>query len=212
VSRFPSAPCRARGCREGRASRCASLYGRVLIIIAAAAFAAGCGAKAKAATDLGIPPLVMPVPPKHTLPEVEQPPLRATAAPEGALTTEAPAVKPQPTTRRSSEAELKPEPAANAAAPATASAAGPPEPARELRSGAIADERTMQGKIEDLLKSASGALSQVDTNRLTRNGKQTFNEAKSFIDTSVRMLKERRFDLALINAEKAEKAALSLRR
>ena len=136
------------------------MYGRVSIIIAAAALAAGCGAKAKAATDPGIPPLVMPVPPKHTLPEVEQPPLRATAAPEGALTAEAPAVKPQPATRRSAEAEPRPEPAA-AAAPATASAAGPPEPARELRSGAIADERAMQVKIEEMLKTASSTLNQV---------------------------------------------------
>ena len=188
------------------------MYGWVSIIIAAAALAAGCGAKAKAATDPGIPPLVMPVPPKHTLPEVEQPPLRAaTAAPEGALTAEAPAVKPQPTTRRSADAEPRPEPAA-AAAPATASAAGPPEPARELRSGAIADERAMQLKIEEMLKTASTTLSQVDPNRLTRNGKDLYKDAKGFIETSQRLLKERRFDLALAYADKAEKAAVSLRR
>jgi len=208
---FSSAPCRARACRGARPSSRAGLAGRLLSVVAAAILAVSCGAKAKATTDPGIPPLAIPAPPQHTLPAVEQPPLRASsAAPDGALTAEAPAVKPQPT-RRPAEVEPRPEPVSNASAPAAA-AAGPPEPARELRSGAIADERALQGRIEDLLKSASGALSQVDPNRLTRNGKQTFNEAKSFIDTSVRMLKERRFDLALVNAEKAEKAALSLRR
>jgi hypothetical protein len=182
-----------------------------LFVIAAATLAVGCGAKAKASTDPGIPPLVIPAPPQHTMPEVEQPPLRASSgAPDGALTAEAPAVKPPPR-QRPADIEPRSEPAANAAAPAAA-AAGPPEPLRELRSGAIADERALQAKIDELLKSASGTLNQVDPNRLTRNGKQTFSDAKGFIETSVKMQKERRFDLALAYAEKAEKAALSLRR
>jgi hypothetical protein len=205
--RFPSAPCRAlRGCRKS--SSCAGLAGRLLFVLAAGTFAVGCGAKAKAATD-PIPPLVIPSPPKHTLPEVEPPALRASsAAPDGALTAEAPAVKPPPAKR--AENESRPEPAANTAAP-TAAAIAPPEPPRELRSGAI-DERAVQLRVDALLKTATEALSLVETKGLTRNGKQTYNDAKGFIDTSRRMLMERGFDLALINAEKAEKAAQSLRR
>ncbi|HEX5108140.1 MAG TPA: hypothetical protein VFV95_06830 [Vicinamibacterales bacterium] len=206
--RFPSAPCRApRDCRKS--SSRAGLTGRLLLVLAAGPFALGCGAKAKAATD-PVPPLAIPAPPKHTLPEVEPAALRASsAAPEGAL-TEAPAVKPPPPLRGRTENESRPDPAANTAAPA-ATAIAPPEPPRELRSGAI-DEQKVQGRIESLLKSATDALKLVETKDLSRNGKQTYSDAKGFIDTSRRMLMERRFDLALINAEKADKAAQSLRR
>ena len=180
------------------------------MVVIAAILAVGCGAKAKAATDPGIPPLSIPAPPQHTTPAVERPPLRASSgAPDGALTAEAPAVKPPPA-RRPAEVEPRPEPATNAAAPVVAVAATP-EP-RELRSGAIGDERAAQLRIDDLLKKASDTLNQLDPKGLTRNGRQTFNDAKGFIDTAIRMRNERRFDLALINAEKAEKAAASLRR
>jgi hypothetical protein len=167
-----------------------------------AAAAAGC-AKASAQTVPDGPPLAMPQPPTRVFAPLEDEPLVSSPVAE---TTAAPAprVPPPPPARRQPQPEPE-KPAAPAPAPAPAA-----EQPRELRAASSPADPESTQRILEVLRNAARDLKSVDYGKLTRGGKESYDQAKGFAEEAEKALKERNFVYAQTAADKAAKLASEL--
>jgi hypothetical protein len=177
----------------------------VLIFGMLAATAAGC-AKARAATVPDGPPLAMPLPPPRVFVpiEPEEPLVAGPAVPETPA-AEAPTVPPsnRPPRRAASTPPEKPEPAPQPAQPA-------PEPQRELRAASTPADAEADRKIRALLTIASRNLGNVDYQKLSLEGREQYEQAKSFGEQAGEALMQRNYVFAETLADKAAKLATEL--
>jgi hypothetical protein len=165
-----------------------------------AGLATGC-AKARAQTVPDGPPLAMPPPPTRVFAPLEEEPLvsspvaDATGAPAPRVATPPPR-RPTP-----------PEPERPAPAPAPAPAVEPP---RELRAASSPADPEAERRITEVLRTATRDLNRVDYRGLTRGGRESYDQAKGFIDEAEKALTARNFIYAQTAAEKAAKLASEL--
>ena len=165
--------------------------------------AAGC-AKAGAATVPNGPPLAMPQPPPRVFAPVGEEPLAASPAVETPAAEAPQLTPPRPrgrTTPATAGAE-KPEPL-----PAPAPTV---EPLRELRAASTPADAEADRKIRALLNIASGDLGKVDYGKLSREGKEQYDQAKSFAQQADAALTQRNYVFAETLADKAAKLATEL--
>lgn len=168
-----------------------------------AALAAGC-AKARAQTVPDGPPLAMPQPPSRVFSPLEEEPLVSSPV------AEAPAVLPPrvPPTTPPARRQTPPEPEKPAApTPAPAPAAEVP---RELRAASLPADPESERRITELLRNAARDLKVVDYGKLTRGGKEQYDQAKGFAEEAEKALRERNFVYAQTAADKAAKLASEL--
>jgi hypothetical protein len=166
-----------------------------------AGLAAGC-AKARAQTVPDGPPLAMPPPPSRVFAPVEEEPL--VSSPIAETTTTAPRVATPPPRR-----PAPPEPEKPAPAPAPAPAVEPP---RELRAASSPADPEAERRITEVLRAATRDLNRVDYRGLTRGGRESYDQAKGFIDEAEKALTARNFIYAQTAADKAAKLASELGR
>ena len=167
-----------------------------------AALAAGC-AKARAQTVPDGPPLATPPPPSRVFAPLEDEPLVSSPVADTTPVSAPNVPVARPTPRRATPAENeKPEPA-----PPSAPAAEAP---RELRAASLPGDPESERRILGLLQSASRDLRGVDYGRLTRGGKESYDQAKGFVEEAEKALKERNFVYAQTAADKAAKLASEL--
>jgi hypothetical protein len=167
----------------------------------AASAASGC-AKARAETVPDGPPLATPPPPSRVFAPLEDEPLVSSPVPEtpAAPAPTVPVARPTPRRQAAAENE-KPEPAP------------PPAPVvetRELRAASLPGDPESEKRILGLLQSASRDLKGVDYGRLTRGGKESYDQAKGFVEEAEKALKERNFVYAQAAADRAAKLANEL--
>jgi hypothetical protein len=168
------------------------------------ASAAGC-AKARAATVPDGPPLAMPLPPPRVFAPVgEEEPLAAEPAVPESPPAEAPQVQQRRTPRRPPN---PPEPEKAEPVPQPAAA---PEPQRELRAASTPADAEADKKIRALLLVASRNLGNVDYQRLSVEGKEQYDQAKSFGEQAGEALMQRNYIFAETLADKAAKLAAEL--
>jgi hypothetical protein len=171
----------------------------------AAVLASGCG-KARAQTVPDGPPLAMPQPPSRVFAPIEEEPLVSSPVSPEAPAATAPGVQtPRTPARRASsppEPE-KPTPPPPAPAPAV-------EPPRELRAASLPADPETERRIIELLRNAARDLKGVDYGKLTRGGKESYEQAKGFTEEAEKALKERNFVYAQTAADKAAKLAAEL--
>lgn len=169
-----------------------------------AVLATGC-AKARAETVPDGPPLATPQPPSRVFAPIEEEPLVSSPSPV-AETTPAPAPRvpaTTPTVRRPSA----PEPEKPAPAPAAAPSVDPP---RVLSAVSTPADPEAERRINEILRVAKGDLNRVDYRGLTRGGRESYDQAKGFIEEAEKALKERNFVYAQTTADKAGKLATEL--
>jgi hypothetical protein len=121
------------------------------------------------------------------------------------------ATKPEPATERRQIAKPAPrtEPAPTPNLPAAAAQPAPSEApvVRATPAASGADEK----KVRDLLTKASSDLAKrVDFQKLSDEGKKSYNESKRFSEQAEQAIKERNFPYALSLAEKAATLAAEL--
>jgi hypothetical protein len=116
----------------------------------------------------------------------------------------APRVPPPTQTRKPTPPE--PERAA-APAPAPAPAAEVP---RELRAASLPADPESERRITQLVQNALRDLKNVDYGKLTRGGKEQYDQAKGFAEEAEKALRERNFVYAQTAADKAAKLASEL--
>ena len=164
-----------------------------------AALAAGC-AKARAQTVPDGPPLATPPPPSRVFAPLEDEPL--VSSPTETAVAPAPKVTRPPAPRPTPAENEKPAP--------------PPTPApaveapRELRAASLPSDPESERRITELLRIANRDLKGVDYGRLTRGGKESYDQAKGFVEEAEKALKERNFVYAQTAADKAAKLASEL--
>jgi len=167
-----------------------------------AGVAAGC-VKARAQTVPDGPPLATPPPPSRVFAPLEDEPLVSSpvADVEVAAVPNVPVARPTPRRQPPAETE-KPEPAP------------PPAPAveapRELRAASLPGDSESERRILGLLNTANRDLRGVDYGKLTRGGKESYDQAKGFVEEAEKALKERNFVYAQTAADKAAKLANEL--
>jgi type IV secretory pathway VirB10-like protein len=167
-----------------------------------AALAAGC-AKARAQTVPDGPPLATPPPPSRVFAPLEEEPLvsspvaEAPAAPAPRVPTTRPPA-PRPTPAESERPAAPPTPAPAVEAP------------RELRAASLPGDPESERRITELVRNANRDLRGVDYGRLTRGGKESYDQAKGFVEEAEKALKERNFVYAQTAADKAAKLASEL--
>ena len=167
-----------------------------------AALAAGC-AKARAQTVPDGPPLATPPPPSRVFAPLEEEPLvsspvaEAPAAPAPRVPTARPPA-PRPTPAESEKPAAPPTPAPAVEAP------------RELRAASLPGDPESERRITELVRNAHRDLKGVDYGRLTRGGKESYDQAKGFVEEAEKALKERNFVYAQTAADKAAKLASEL--
>jgi len=154
------------------------------------------------------PPLATPPPPSRVFAPVEDEPLVSSPVPE-APASPAPGVNTaKPPARRASTTPPqpeKPEPTPTPSAPAPVADAP-----RELRAASSPADPEAERRIGDILNRASRDLNRVDYSRLTRGGKEQYDQAKGFTEEAEKALKERNLVYAQTAAEKAAKLAAEL--
>ncbi len=162
-----------------------------------ASAASGC-AKARAQTVPDGPPLTMPQPPSRVFAPLEDEPLVSSPVAEApAASATAPRVATPPRPRPASQPEPE-KPTAPAPAPAPAA-----EVPRELRAASSPADSESARRITELLQSAARDLKGVDYGKLTRGGKEQYDQAKGFAEEADKALRERNFVYAQTTAEKA---------
>jgi hypothetical protein len=191
--------------RSVRRMPMASWIAIVLGVGISVASAAGC-AKARAATVPDGPPLAMPQPPPRVfVPIGDEEPLAAAPAVPESPPVEAPQL---PARRPPRRAANPPEP--EKPEPAPQPAASTPEPQRELRAASAPADADAEKKIRALLQLASRNLGNVDYQRLSVEGKEQYDQAKSFGEQAGEALTQRNYIFAETLADKAAKLATEL--
>jgi hypothetical protein len=178
--------------------------GQWALAAALAAAAAGC-AKARAQTVPNGPPLAMPDPPSRVFAPLEDEPLVSSPVADAEVAT-APAVPPPAPPARRPTATPEPE---KPAAPAPAPAAETP---RELRAASSPADSEAERRITEIIGSAKRDLNRVDYRGLTIGGRESYDQAKGFIDEAEKALVARNFIYAETAADKAAKLATELLR
>jgi hypothetical protein len=176
-------------------------------VVMAVALAAGC-AKARAATVPDGPPLAMPLPPPRVFSPIDEKPLDASPAVAEAPASEAPNVatpgRPDPATnRRSRESEKAEAPPPPAPVPVV-------EPARELRTASTPTDDEANKKIRALLNAATRDLEKIDRGRLSTEGKEQYDQARSFATQGDAALMQRNYVFAETLAVRAGRIAAEL--
>jgi hypothetical protein len=165
--------------------------------------ATGC-AKARAETVPDGPPLVMPQPPSRVFSPLEEEPLVSSPV-AGAPVEPAPRVPPPaPPARRTPPPEPE--------KPAVAAPAASAEVPRELRAASAPADPEAERRITEVLRVALRDLNRVDYRGLTRGGRESYDQAKGFIDEAEKALTARNFIYAQTAADKAAKLASELGR
>jgi hypothetical protein len=110
---------------------------------------------------------------------------------------------PAPTARRTPPEPEKPASPAPSPAPAV-------EAPRELRAASSPADPEAERRITEVIRSASRDLNRVDYRGLTRGGRESYDQAKGFIDEAEKALAARNFIYAQTAADKAAKLASEL--
>jgi hypothetical protein len=173
-----------------------------LLAVLAASAASGC-AKASAQTVPDGPPLATPPPPSRVFAPLEEEPLVSSPVAE-APAAPAPRVPPPIPARRASAPEPE-KPAAPAPAPAPVA-----EVPRELRAASVPADPESEKRITQLVQNALRDLKSVDYGKLTRGGKEQYDQAKGFAEEAEKALRERNFVYAQTAADKAANLASEL--
>ena len=84
------------------------------------------------------------------------------------------------------------------------------EAPRELRAASLPGDPESERRIAGLLQNATRDLKGVDYGKLTRGGKEQYDQAKGFVEEAEKALKERNFVYAQTAADKAAKLANEL--
>ena len=166
-----------------------------------AAFAAGC-AKARAQTVPDGPPLAMPQPPSRVFAPLEEEPLVSSPVAEAPVAT-APRVATPPPRRPAPPEPEKPSSPAPAPTPSV-------EAPRELRAASSPADPEAERRITEVIRIATRDLNRVDYRGLTRGGRESYDQAKGFIDEAEKALTARNFIYAQTAADKAAKLANEL--
>jgi hypothetical protein len=130
-------------------------------------------------------------------PLVSSPVAEAPAAPAPRVPTARPPA-PRPTPAESEKPAAPPTPAPAVEAP------------RELRAASLPGDPESERRITELVRNANRDLKGVDYGRLTRGGKESYDQAKGFVEEAEKALKERNFVYAQTAADKAAKLASEL--
>jgi hypothetical protein len=150
------------------------------------------------------PPLATPQPPSRVFAPLEDEPLVSSPVAEAPVASAPGVPAPRPPVRRPTPAETeKPAPPPPAPAPAV-------EAPRELRAASTPGDRESEQRINGLLQNANRDLKGVDYGKLTRGGKESYDQAKGFIEEAEKALKERNFVYAQTAADRASKLASEL--
>jgi hypothetical protein len=171
------------------------------LALLAALTAGGC-AKARAETVPDGPPLAMPPPPSRVFAPLEEEPLVSSPVAE---TTPAPApivAAPAPPARRTPPPEPE-KPASPAPQPSA-------EAPRELRAASLPADPEAERRITETLRNATRDLNRVDYRGLTRGGRESYDQAKGFVEEAEKALTARNFVYAQTAADKASKLAAEL--
>jgi hypothetical protein len=163
--------------------------------------ATGC-AKARAETVPDGPPLAMPQPPSRVFSPLEEEPLVSSPVAEAPVVAPSPVPPPAPPVRRTPAPE-----------PEKPVAAAPPpsqEAPRELRAASLPADPEAERRITEVLRVASRDLNRVDYRGLSRGGRDSYYQAKGFIDEAEKALTARNFVYAQTAADKAAKLANEL--
>ena len=166
-----------------------------------AALAGGC-AKARAETVPDGPPLATPQPPSRVFAPIEEEPLVSSPVAEAPAATAPRVPPPTPPVRRT--------PAPEPEKPAAASPQPRDEPPRVLSAVSAPPDPEAERRINEILRNASRDLNRVDYRGLTRGGRESYDQAKGFIEEAEKALKERNFVYAQTTADKAGKLATEL--
>ncbi len=168
-----------------------------------AALASGC-VKARAQTVPNGPPLSTPPPPSRVFAPVEEEPLVSSPREETPdPLVKAPNVAPPAPPVRTRPAPEPEKPVAAAPTPVA-------EPPRELRAASSPADPEAERRITDILVIAKRDLNRVDYRGLTRGGRESYDQAKGFIDEAEKALVGRNFIYAQTAADKAAKLASEL--
>ena len=163
--------------------------------------ATGC-AKARAETVPDGPPLAMPQPPSRVFSPLEEEPLVSSPVAEAPVVAPSPVPPPAPPVRRT--------PAPEPEKPVAATPPPLPEAPRELRAASLPADPEAERRITEVLRVASRDLNRVDYRGLTRGGRDSYDQAKGFIDEAEKALTARNFVYAQTAADKAAKLANEL--
>ena len=166
-----------------------------------AALAGGC-AKARAETVPDGPPLATPQPPSRVFAPIEEEPLVSSPVAEAPAATAPRVPPPTPPVRRT--------PAPEPEKPAAASPQPTVEVPRVLSAVSAPPDPEAERRINEILRNASRDLNRVDYRGLTRGGRESYDQAKGFIEEAEKALKERNFVYAQTTADKAGKLATEL--
>jgi hypothetical protein len=166
-----------------------------------AALAAGC-AKARAQTVPNGPPLEIPQPPSRVYAPLEEEPLVSSPVDKAEAATAPAAPPPAPPRPRTPP----PEPEKPATPPPTPAAEAP----RQLQAASSPADPEAAARITEILRNAARDLNRVDYRGLTSGGRESYNQAKGFIDQAEQALTARNFIFAQTTAEKAAKLASEL--
>lgn len=171
-------------------------------LLLAGVLAAGCGARAQAETVPDGPPLTVPAPPERVFTPFEPAPVaEGTVAPEPVTGPAPDAVAAQPPPRATTPPRSSEPPPAPPPAPAQ----------RELRAATTQADAELEKKVQGLLATARRDLGAVSYPRLTAQGREQFNQARSFADQATDALAQRNFVFAETLADKAAQLAAGLR-
>lgn len=168
-----------------------------------AGLAAGC-AKARAQTVPDGPPLATPPPPSRVFAPLEEEPLISSPVAEAPVAPAPRVPATAPPARRPSPPEPE-KPAAPAPAPAPVA-----EVKRELSAASSPADPESERRITELLRNAARDLKGVDYGKLTRGGKEQYDQAKLFAEEAEKALRERNFVYAQTAADKAANLANEL--
>jgi len=171
------------------------------LALLAALGASGC-AKARAQTVPDGPPLATPPPPSRVFAPLEEEPLVSSPVAEGTVATAPRVATPSPRRPAPPEPE-KPSSPAPAPAPSV-------EAPRELRAASSPADPESERRITEVLRGAKGDLNRIDYRGLTRGGRESYDQAKGFIEEAEKALTARNFIYAQTSADKAAKLASEL--
>jgi hypothetical protein len=143
----------------------------------------------------------MPDPPSRVFAPLEEEPL-VTSPTDTPLATAPKVASPAPPVRRTPP----PEPEKPAAPTPTPAAEAP----RQLQAASSPADPEAAARITEILRNALRDLNRVDYRGLTSGGRESYNQAKGFIDQAEQALTARNFVFAQTTAEKAAKLANEL--
>lgn len=167
-----------------------------------AASAAGGCAKMRAETVPDGPPLATPQPPSRVFAPVEEEPLVSSPVENAPVATAPRVPAPPPPARRTPPPEPE-KPVAAAPQPSV-------DVPRVLSAASAPGDPEAERRITEMLRNATRDLNRVDYRGLTRGGRESYDQAKGFIEEAEKALKERNFVYAQTTADKAGKLATEL--